>query len=451
MAESVVERLNRNVIAAGICTGCGACVALAPTGGAALIETAEGPLPRFAPSAALPDLAWDVCPGRGVPYAALYRAHYGCVPDNWLAGCFEAVRTGYAADPVIRRNGASGGVTTQVLTHLLDTGRIDAAIVVRQGVPEPERASPVVARTAAEIQAAAQSVYIPVAVLSILAQLQPGLRYAMTCLPDQAAVLRRLQQAGHPAARQIRYVLGPYTGTALAPGAIACYLRSKGVRPGTDPVASLKWRAGEWPGYMEIVLASGKVFRTPKVYYNFLIPFFVTQASLQGMDFANEFCDLSVGDAWSPRFEALGGGHSVIVTRTKEMESIIREMESQGLLVTEAADPLRTLEMHGHMLDFKKRGSYIRNQVRRRLGLRAPDHGLRPVPLPASRVAVELVIMLLFAVGRTRVARWCVAHIPERVIGPLFNRLRLGWKALSKPTKRKGLGTLAMQEVAREG
>ena len=69
-----------------------------------------------------------------------------------------------------------------------------------------------------------------------------------------------------------------------------------------------------------------------KVYYNFLIPFFVTQNSLQNMDFANEFCDLSVGDAWSPNFEAQGGGHSVITTRSDAMERVVQEMERAGKL-----------------------------------------------------------------------------------------------------------------------
>jgi coenzyme F420 hydrogenase subunit beta len=195
---------------------------------------------------------------------------------------------------------------------------------------------------------------------------------------------------------------------------------------------------------MEIQTASGKLFRSKKFYYNFLIPFFITQASLQGMDFTNEFCDLSVGDAWSPRFESAGGGHSVITTRTDEMEGIIREMEQSGLLVTTVEDPVETLAMHGHMLDFKKRGSYIRNRIRKMSGRRAPDHDLAPCPLPASRVLVELVISGLFLVCGTWAARWIVARIPESVIGPLFDRLRLAWKSMSKPTKRKGLRKLKM-------
>lgn len=447
MTTRVAERLQREVIKAGICTGCGACVALDASGRSSMTDTSCGPVPYFPQDVHLPELAWTVCPGKGVPYAALYRRHYGHTPENWLLGCFKAVRTGYSAIPEIRQAGASGGVISHVLIHLMETGRIDAAVVVRQGVPEPERARAVLATTKDEILAASQSVYIPVSVLDILPRLEPGKRYAMTCLPDQAAALRQMQAAGHPRALQIQYVLGPYTGTAIYPAAIACYLQSKGVAPGTDRVESLKWRAGEWPGYMEVSMASGKVFRSKKFYYNFLMPFFVTQASLQSVDFANEFADLSVGDAWSPRFESLGGGHSVIVTRTEAIEAIVREMEGKGLLTTEPEDPIQALAMHGHMMDFKKRGGFIRNRMRRFFGRRAPVYDVRPERMAVSRLMVELVVSGLFLVGSTRMARWMVARVPEKVIGPVFNRLRLIWKAMSKPTKRKSLGTMKMVEA----
>ena len=96
------------------------------------------------------------------------------------------------------------------------------------------------------------------------------------------------------------------------------------------------------------------------------------------------------------------------------------------------------------MIDFKKRGGYLRNRLRRFWGRPAADFGMRPDPLPVSRVAVELVISTIFFVAGTGICRWLVERIPEKVIGPLFNRLRLTWKAASKPTKRKGLGNLKM-------
>jgi len=426
------------VVRAGICVGCGACVAMDSSGRSVMEDTEAGPVPVMHPDCALPDDVMAVCPARGVHYPELYRLHYGQHPESWLVGHIEKVRVGYAADPVIRKAGASGGVLTQALLHLLETGRVDAVILARQGVPEPEKARAVIARTREEVIAGAQSVYIPVSMLDSLQKLEPGKRYAMTCLPEQAAALRVMQQRGLASALQIKYVVGPYTGTALYPAAIRCFLRSKGVRD-QDAITSLRWRAGEWPGYLEITTGSGKIVRTPKVYYNFLIPFFVTQTSLQSMDFVNEFADLAVGDAWSPVFERQGGGHSIVVTRTKEMEAIVAEMQDRGLVKLQEEDAGKASDMHGHMLDFKKRGGWLRNQWRRRTGRPAPDYGYRPLRVPFSRVCVEVVISGIFAVGKSRLARWAVSNIPESLIGPVFNQLRLGWKKASRPTKRKGL------------
>jgi coenzyme F420 hydrogenase subunit beta len=280
--------------------------------------------------------------------------------------------------------------------------------------------------------------------LDILRDLDPDKTYAITCLPEQSAALRVMQQNDFKPAQQIKYVVGPYTGTALYPAAIRCFLRSKRVSD-DDAITSLNWRAGEWPGYLEIKTESGRVIQTPKVYYNFLIPFFVTQTSLQSMDFTNEFADLAVGDAWSPVFESKGGGHSIIVTRAPEMEVIIAEMSEAGLLELNEEDPLNASDMHGHMLDFKKRGGWLRNQWRRKTGRAAPDYGYRPAHIPASRVFVEIIISTLFAVGKTRFARWLVSYIPEAIIGPVFNHLRLGWKKASKPTKRKGLANFEVE------
>jgi coenzyme F420 hydrogenase subunit beta len=268
----------------------------------------------------------------------------------------------------------------------------------------------------------------------------------MVCLPDQAAALRLLQLGGFAPALRITHVLGPYTGTALYPAAIRAYLRMHGVHR-DDAITRLRWRAGDWPGYLEIVTASGRVLRSPKVYYNFLIPFFVTHTSLQHPDFGNEFVDLSVGDAWSPTLEASGGGHSVMVTRAAAMERFVATLVAEGVLTAEDIDPLQATEMHGHMIDFKKRGSHIRNRLRRVLGRRVPDFHMVPAPLPAARVAVEVVIIIILALCSNPLARWVLGFVPERIIGPVFNRTRLTWKRLSKPTKRKGLAELECRET----
>ena len=439
----ICSYLEKEVIKPNNCTGCGMCVALL---GGVMVYKNGTVLPDFVSKKKyiedkVSNMVYLACPGHGISYPSLYRKHYGRLPDNWLFGNVKKIRTGYALDSTIRRNSASGGVMTSVLCYLLESKRVDAVIIVRQGLKTPEEALVTIAHSLEEVLLSAQSVYIPVSVLDILSEINPKLRYAITCLPEQAASLRVLQHLWYEPANQIKYVLGPYTGTALESSAIRCLLKSRGIYR-NDRIVSLKWRAGEWPGYLEIKLSSGKVVKSKKVYYNFLIPFFITQASLQSIDFTNEFSDLSVGDAWSPKFENIGAGFSVIVTRSTEMESIINEMIDKRFLKVENVALSKAGEMHGHMIDFKKRGGFIRNKWKSALGFKVPNYGIYPSKIPFSRYVVECVISGLFIVCRNRFSRKILEFIPEAIIGPLFNKLRLFWKFTSRPTKRNGLENL---------
>jgi len=435
--NSTISFVNK-VTKQGTCTGCGLCVGLDTTGSAYMADSPKGPVPHLGPASEIPSIIYTACAGHRLDYPGTYMQHYGSYPENWLTGITKGVYTGYSLNAETRRNSSSGGILTQVLVYLLESKKIDGAILVKQGMPAPEKARVFIARTAAEIKSASQSIYIPVSTLDILPELQTGKKYAITCLPEQSAAIRILQAGGHEKAATLKYILGPYTGTALYPKAIDIFRKTKNIRK-TDSTASLKWRAGEWPGYLELITEKGRVVRSPKIYYNFLIPFFITNASLQSMDFANEFADLAVGDAWSPEFEKQGQGFSVVVSRTAAMNSILQEMQAMDLIALNMESDDTAGSMHGHMIDFKKRGSYIRNRMRRTLGMAAPDFGYKPASVQISRVLVEMVISGIFILGRTWFFRMFLFLVPERILGPLFNSMRLGWKKISKPVKRKGL------------
>ena len=85
-------------------------------------------------------------------------------------------------------------------------------------------------------------------------------------LPDQVASIRKLQRLGHPAVAAIRYVLGPFTGTIMEVGAIQSFLRSHGVKE-LETVERLAYRAGDWPGRLEVQLRNGRVLTLKKFYY----------------------------------------------------------------------------------------------------------------------------------------------------------------------------------------
>ena len=428
----------KQVIDSGLCYGCGACIALDESEDSKMIDTEYGPIPFFAKNSKIPKDISTICPSVGINYPMLYKYFFRKYPNNWLTGEIEAVRTGYSNDQIIRDSSASGGVITETLIYLLENKLVDGVILAKQGLPTAEKARAFIASTRKDIIECSQSVYIPVSMLDILKKLDPSKKYAITCLSDQSASLRALQKKKYPPALQIKFILGPYTGTSLYPAAIRSYLRSKKIKD-NDQIKSLKWRSGAWPGYLEIKTESGRVLKSPKVYYNYLIPFFITQTSLQSMDFVNEFADLAVGDAWSPKYEGQTSGYSIVVTRTKKMEAIIQDMIKKNILNLQLENPFKASDMHGHMLDFKKRGGYIRNTLRKISGKYAPEYGYRPAKIGLSRILIEVIINIIFFIGKTKFARYLIEQIPESIIGPIFNNSRLFWKKLSRPTKRKGL------------
>ncbi len=403
----------------------------------------QGPLPVPTGNGAirLPAEALEACPGRAIQYQELCRTVFGKVPENWLIGCFRHLYVGYATDKDIRRQAASAGVLTQTLVYLLQEGRIDGAVVVRQGSPKPWLAEPVIARTVEEIRAASQSVYAPIPVNTVLDKMSafPG-KLAYVGLPDQVASLRRLQQLNHPGACKVSVVLGPYVGTNLYADAIVSYLRVNGIAD-LNQVTRLRYREGEWPGYLQVETKDGRILRAEKFYYNYLIPFYITRSTLLSVDFTNELTDFSVGDAWNPNLEVQRGGFSVVVVRTAIGERLLKEMVDKGRLALAEISVEEGLAMHGHMLDFKKRGSFIRMQWRSALGRPIPAYDYSPRYIPLSRQLAELVISVLFVLCGTSTARRLVELIPIRILGPAFDTLRRIWKRFSKPAKRRGLTT----------
>ena len=448
-------RFREEVLDPGNCTHCGACVGLCPDA-LEFRETPSGPLP-FCSSPlgeeedrALSE-AWAVCPGRGVPYAELFEHCFGQQPEHGLIGPSRKIFTGYAGDEGIRKMGASGGVITAFLVDLLERGETDGCVVLRQGLHHPEIAEPVIATSRAEILEAAQSVYAVTPMLTLLPAIRdfPG-RLAMVGLPEQVAAIRMLQVLRNPAAEKIRILIGPFTGTSMYREAVRAFLRGKGVKD-HEKVARFRWRDGEWPGNLRVELEDGRVFEEKKFYYNYLIPFYISRSCRLTPDFTNELTDVSVGDAWSPRFEQQKGGVSIILARSSLGETLLEGMQSRGVLSLEHSDLDDVLTMHSHMFDFKKRGTFLRLEREKKRGTVIPSFGYWPREIEFQRRMVERVISGLFWIGERRTCKWLIEVLPIAFLGWCFDVLRFRWKQVSKPVKYRGLKQLDfdVQESAR--
>lgn len=396
----------------------------------------------------IPETCYTSSSDLGVNYPELNRFVFGSLPKNWLIGNYKKIFIGHMTDEHVRRNGASGGIMSGTQLYLLEHGEVQGVITLRMRRDAPYLTEPVIATDRQGILEGAQSKYTTAPLNQILAQL-PGAFTSVVYsgLPEEIASIRKLQRAGHPSVKPITYVLGTFYGEAIGFSAIKSFLRAHGVRDLRE-IASLEFRAGEWPGYMRVALKSGRVISVRKFHANYLIPSHITPYSLCQVDYMSELADISVGDAWAPSYEARGGGWSVIIARTQKGLELLERMQQGGAVKLQEISEQELVTMHSHGLDLKKRGAFIRIARRKAKGLPVPTYGYEPTNIPASRRRFESLLGIMFAIFQFPPTIWILEHVPIGFIGWFFIRARNIWKRSTRKTKKGGLTDLTFRITA---
>lgn len=322
-----------------LCAGCGACAALAPDK-VTMAEDARGwlrPVQRAALDAAEDAAIAAVCPGLGLERPT----GEGQVDPFW--GPIAAARTGWAADPALRRRASSGGALSTILRHLLDTGVV--ARVVQTG-PDPARPianATVVSATAEAVAAAAGSRYAPSAPLAGL----PGLideaaPAAFVGKPCDVAALRALMRRDPRIARAFPVALSFFcAGVPSLTGARAI-LSAMGVDEAD--VTAFRYRGEGWPGHAAARLADGAERRMSYAdSWGGILSKHLQFRCKICPDGVGEFADIVCADAWVcdesgyPLFEE-AEGVSLVLSRTALGERLVAGAMAAGALAAQPFD-----------------------------------------------------------------------------------------------------------------
>jgi coenzyme F420 hydrogenase subunit beta len=431
----------RFVISHNLCNRCGTCVGL--SGGSIVFGDKTGkylPEIKHEISSELADRIWNACPGRYFDFPE-YRKLFFSDSANFhtYTGPYQEIFIGYAVNPEVRLNSASGGILTAILLWLLEKKMIDGAVVTAMSENEPWLTESYIATSPDEIIKAAQSKYIITSVNEILPQIETFQgRLAYVGLPGQVQSIRKLQAMNDPSVRNIHYIFGPFYGNTLHFSSIKSFLRSYGERDYHN-ISKLWFRYGEWPGNMRIEMKNGRAIQLPKFHANYLIPFHILKNSLLCIDLSNEFTDISGGDAWAPVYEERGKGFSMVISRSKKGQEILEKMAADGVLNLQHLDENEAITMHSHGYDLKKRGTFIRMKFREIVGLPNPDYGYELKGFPLSRYFMEMAITMLFLVLGTPPVRWIVEKMPPAFLGSIFEKSRKIWKKSTYRIKRTDL------------
>jgi len=441
MSAGKSEKQLRTVMRSELCNRCGSCAGLSE--GRIIFSNREG---KYRPKIAGPlsekdfNRLWLACSGKEFDFP-LYRDHfYKDAPHfHVYTGPYHNLYTGYCTNEAVRLNAASGGIISSILIYLLEKKRIEGAIVTRMSHEKPWLTEPFIATTREEILEAAQSKYIITSVNEILGRSSTFKgRLAYVGLPGQVQSIRKLQEAKDPSVKNIEYIFGPFYGNTLHFSSVRSFLRSYGEKDYRQ-IRKLYFRYGEWPGNMRVEMASGRILELKKFHANYLIPFHIVRNSLYCTDLSNEFTDISGGDAWAPVYEERGKGFSLVISRSRKGEELLREMIKDGALELSPIAEDECIEMHSHGYDLKKRGSFIRIAFRKALLKPVPDYGYKLKGFPLSRWLMEVVISFLFLILSTGLARWIIERFSPVFVGRLFERSRNIWKRSTHRIKRDQL------------
>ena len=420
-----------NVIGPGMCTRCGMCVGVCPPG---VLEIAATAYPALVGTCVSCGFCTACCPGLDVDYPALSRQVFDETYDPAdLQGHVEHLYVAHPKNRKIRDAGASGGMVTAILDHLLAIGEIDGAVVVGTDDLLPYKTRGILATTSAEIQACAQSKYCVTPSLAVLRQLRrlQG-RYAVVALPCQVHALRKLQQVDRGLAGKIRYILGLYCHCTMEVNGHEEAIEAFGIP--LAEVAAFQFRGGGWPGGFFVIKKDGTEIRLHekiliKDVMNVMFRLYGPQRCLLCVDALAEYADLSFGDFWAFDFAedlAIHERCTLISQRTAVGRQLMEEVQRCGEFVVHTVPHSRNSKRILRMAQGKKTRAYVGLHAAMAGGTPHPDYHFA-IPLPSPRQRRQVRSFKLFQRIKHRYFRTLVLKAlfsPLGVVAYRVNTLR---------------------------
>ncbi len=388
----------------GLCTMCGLCVAVCPTGNLALTQSRADPYIAFGETCNDCGMCRDICPAKDVPLKELDNFLFGRERDfkKELLGITRACYQANATDPEIRSKGTSGGVVTALLVYALEKKLISAANVVVMDKKQPWKAVPVLATTREEIICSSQSKYVIVPVNAGLVDPEiKKLSGTVGCVGLACHVhgLRKLQfgYPDHFLGKKVGFIIGVACATNR-PMSVNEYVMKKqfGLKC-LDEIKNLSYRKGKAAAaYGEIIKVDGEVLQANK-YYKYKYPRHLAAGRcMLCWDWGAELADVSVSDFFGPAAPGsdVHSGASTLMVRTQSGEQLVNGAVEKGYIKvypTPAEPVLRSSGLMG-----KKLGRATALMAFKKFGFPCPDYQyeIEPTDLPdktslACAVSVE--------------------------------------------------------------
>ena len=336
-----------------VCVYCGACAAFLPDfekykeeevvfdkgcGGTA----AKGFCFSFCPrSFAACRLCEEECPR--LEYGVCDFSPCPSSPEKRILGYYKEILSARATDKSIRGAGKDGGVTTALLYHALETGFIDAAVIVTR--TEDWKAEPFVATKPEEVLLGRGTKYTACpSVQGVWEAIDRGYEnIAMVGTGCNVEAVRRLQALRDPALElhRVKLLIGVFSYEAFWHRELVAFLAE---RKGIDIREVERFYVSE--GNMYVVTKDREVPIPLKE-----IEPYRRDTCLICEDATSQLADISAGHIGSP------DGWTTIIIRTEVGEELVKAAEAAGIIETRKLDADAIKEIERFAFN-KKRWNY---------------------------------------------------------------------------------------------
>lgn len=316
-----------------LCTGCGVCNPVCPKD-AISVKVKEG---NFRPE--IDDnkcincgLCVKVCPGVGINLNGMAVELYPqAVKEDRYIGRYNQCYVGHSSNSDLRKNASSGGTLSQFLIWLLETKKIDGALVTAFDSKSPLKTHSFLARTKEEILSAKGSKYAPVSLHDGIEELKKSInhKYVVVGLPCHIHGIRKQMTYDKRLRQNIIGLFSLFCSGTQSFNYTEYVIEQCGGN--IRDLYYLAYREGCPTG----MVADGKGFKFFKEYKKYNVPLkatFYPRRCLLCVDMFGELSDVAFGDIYVDNPEITGVGINAIIVRDKKWQSWLVESAEAGVI-----------------------------------------------------------------------------------------------------------------------
>lgn len=294
-----------------------------------------------------------------------------------LVGRYKEAYMAYAIDDRIRLGGASGGVTSAILSYALNMGLIDGALVCRIKITDDQRVRNefFIAKNQDELLFSQGSKYVQTQFAPEALRLIDGFegKLAVVGLPCDLTILRKKMRRVPQLAIKVQFTIGLFCGHNSQYQLIDNVVQK--LCPQTNSkLDTFRFRIGLWRGYLLARFDKNWIIEKKSSYYNLYqnLYFFCQKKCLYCYDHFAYNADISVGDIWLYHLKNKKIKYNSIICKNEKGTSILSAAHDDGYIHLENTNI-------DEILDGQARGAPTHNNTSakskagKRFGMRIPD------------------------------------------------------------------------------